>query len=454
MSGKIYIGQAGTGKTTRIICDLKDFISKREWKEYESVLAITFMNGSRKRLHEKLKIIRKEIDFRFKCATIDSFSLALVNRFRKYLDIHKTIYLDIKENAPDFTELSDYEIILSLKAVQEKTINLLENKNILEYLSVSYPIIIIDEFQDCRGYIFEIIKRLSNSAFLLLAADPFQQLFEDENFEAIDWVKQIKFDFINLDEENKIWRTSNSKIINSAYCLRTGNNSDSNNIKVFPCPSHHIASALVTRTISYNLKSKSIAIISPTKEESSPFVRDTLSGLKKSYHNNGPYYSLLYRIQETEPDIILKSFSNKKVYTKKELVKIDKKDDYVLRMSIENVLRKMSLRNSNVISKEGLVSIVDLMCHNFENFIKRDISSKLVFTTIHGAKNREYDTVIVLWSTYKTKNFSGYYQRKLLYNAITRAKKNAIVIVQHKNNDEQDLKKNSDLFNLVIDNTN
>ena len=49
--------------------------------------------------------------------------------------------------------------------------------------------------------------------------------------------------------------------------------------------------------------------------------------------------------------------------------------------------------------------------------------------TIHQAKNREFDSVIVLWP-YKVAG-SADRKRRLLYNAITRAKRQAVVIVQN-----------------------
>ena len=49
--------------------------------------------------------------------------------------------------------------------------------------------------------------------------------------------------------------------------------------------------------------------------------------------------------------------------------------------------------------------------------------------TIHQAKNREFECVIVLWP-YEVYGTSER-QRRLLYNAITRAKQRALVIVQN-----------------------
>jgi len=49
--------------------------------------------------------------------------------------------------------------------------------------------------------------------------------------------------------------------------------------------------------------------------------------------------------------------------------------------------------------------------------------------TIHQAKNQEFDNVLVLWPYEVSGNAEK--QRRLLYNAVTRAKKRAIVIAQN-----------------------
>ncbi|MGJ0392698.1 MAG: ATP-binding domain-containing protein [Methylocystis sp.] len=48
--------------------------------------------------------------------------------------------------------------------------------------------------------------------------------------------------------------------------------------------------------------------------------------------------------------------------------------------------------------------------------------------TIHQAKNREFDHVVVFW-TYQVSGDEEQ-QRRLLYNAITRARKSCLIILQ------------------------
>jgi len=154
----VYTGQAGTGKTYSLIAYLVEAIPKREWLNFETILALTFMHGSRKRLESKLKFIG--IDFKIKtaCSTIDSFAVSIVNRFRSYLEIGKLI----KVNTENIVIENRYELQLPLNIIQEYAVKLLQYDSVRNFVSNSYPYIIIDEFQDCTGYLLEIVKQLSN----------------------------------------------------------------------------------------------------------------------------------------------------------------------------------------------------------------------------------------------------------------------------------------------------
>jgi len=68
---------------------------------------------------------------------------------------------------------------------------------------------------------------------------------------------------------------------------------------------------------------------------------------------------------------------------------------------------------------------VDTMVHEKRAY-RAHYPSKSV-TTVHGAKNREFDNVFVLW-TYKLPP-DQVQQRRLLYNAITRTRNNCTVLV-------------------------
>ena len=51
---------------------------------------------------------------------------------------------------------------------------------------------------------------------------------------------------------------------------------------------------------------------------------------------------------------------------------------------------------------------------------------KIVFTTVHGAKNREFDHVFVVWGYRLQQSLEQ--QRRLLYNAVTRARTSCVIL--------------------------
>jgi superfamily I DNA/RNA helicase len=82
-------------------------------------------------------------------------------------------------------------------------------------------------------------------------------------------------------------------------------------------------------------------------------------------------------------------------------------------------LKGLTAMSTSLVSRH-----VDLVVHQRRAYGGR--SSRSVMT-VHGAKNREFDNVFVLWGYKLTPN--KVQQRKLLYNAITRAVKNCVVLV-------------------------
>jgi hypothetical protein len=56
-------------------------------------------------------------------------------------------------------------------------------------------------------------------------------------------------------------------------------------------------------------------------------------------------------------------------------------------------------------------------------------SPRFQVLTVHGAKNREFDHVFVFWTTFKAGKWSTEEQRRLLYNAVTRAKADCTVLL-------------------------
>lgn len=90
-----YIGQAGTGKTTKLISSLNCKVESVDWSSHNGILALTFMHGSRRRLLGKLNFLREQ-NIKVECQTIDSFCVKIVHRYKMYLGINKKISISDK----------------------------------------------------------------------------------------------------------------------------------------------------------------------------------------------------------------------------------------------------------------------------------------------------------------------------------------------------------------------
>ncbi len=444
----VYTGQAGTGKTYSLMQLLTQILPQREWQKYEAILALTFMHGSRKRLESNLKFVNNDFKVKCECSTIDSFALNILNRFRSYLDLSKPISVNF--NGADSE--GQFEIQLTLDTIHNNTIKLLNYESVKAFISNSYPYIIIDEFQDCNGTLLEIVKLLTSSTNVLIAADPFQQLSDTEGCEGMNWILENEFEVIDLDAGG-VKRTNNNKILNTATCLRKGENI--NGTKVYITPSAKALTSYFLKTnIYYNIGNGNIAIISPTMK--SKFVKDAIDSLsttytfKKGKHSGktiGPYNNLLGSDGYANVDELLKDIP-KRPLDKLELKKLKAKNNFILNRCCEKTLKKMTLRNLEEVPYDEFIYTLNQFIHTHDNFYRRERISNLTLTTIHAAKNREFDTVIILWPYEVSGN--TLYKRKLLYNAITRAKTNAIIIVQNKTMDLQTLAED-DLFGLIVD---
>lgn len=446
----LYTGQAGTGKTTSLMQLLSQTIPLRKWDSFETVLALTFMHGSRRRLDTSLKFVKKTFNVRYQCSTIDSFVLNLTNRFRVYLGITKMIF-----PAETNTE-SLFEQFLTRDKIRELAISLLSKESVKNYISNSYPIIVVDEFQDCTGSLLDIIKGLASTTTLFIAADPFQQLSDPENLDGIQWIKDSGYQHNDLDV-NGNHRTTDDRILRTASCLRSGVIQAGKKIDIYPCPGGRggtfgLAEYQLKAQIHYNLRHGSVAIISPTAN--CVFVENLLKSLAKPYTYKkppyktiGPYSHLILPDHSIDFEKLIKEFAVREL-DKNELLTLRLDDRLYVRKCADKLLKRMSLRDIPTICFDEFSYVLEQSTHTYNNFYNNSNQGKIIFSTIHGAKNREFDTVIILWSYKATGTLIQ--KRKLLYNAITRAKKNVSIIVQHKNDKLEDLAKTA-LFSLIID---
>lgn len=161
MSLEYFEGPAGSGKTFNIVVTLKRSLESRPLCGHEAVLGLTYMHGSRRRMHDTLAKL-DSVRGRFHACTIDSFARSVLHRWRT---LASTI-----DGQLNFTSDPDFERVCRVGAL------ILSKPVVASWVAARYPFVVVDELQDCRGYHLDIVKALEIRCHVIAAADGFQDL--------------------------------------------------------------------------------------------------------------------------------------------------------------------------------------------------------------------------------------------------------------------------------------
>lgn len=435
LNNKGFIGQAGTGKTTKVMETLEALVDPSRWDESSTVLAITHMHGSRRRLDSKL-ITYKKRGINVDCTTIDSFCMRLLQRYKSYLGIDYIII--IGDNEEERTEIpEESKLVVGVKVLRELVLELLEFDIIMEVLKFSYPIIIIDEFQDCDEQQLGIIQKLSSNECLIIAADDFQKLDDSNDCPPVEWLREN----ISFEELDQVWRTSENTILSSSSAIRN-NTSAETPIEIKYAPAYQFAAYLISSEMQWysrmGASGRTLAILSPVRPSTDVFVRKTLERLREPFVNNKTYGRLsprYFRIEDenrvTVETLISKipDFTSKDKTERGDLELWREINDVCIRLAAQRALRLLKMRGKDSLSKTEFREILSSTLHFAKTFLLQPKDNR-VFLTVHGAKNREFDDVFILWPQNTISSMGNLQLRKLMYNAITRAKRKVILIVQ------------------------
>lgn len=417
-------GQAGTGKTTWLMQKAVELAPQFLLAEHDSMLAITRMHGSRRRLVAKLGESCPSLPCTV--TTIDGFALTIANRWRTALGYARPI-----QPVSDEVDFSD--TLLGTEAgfsqIAKAATQLLASATVRAVVRETFPLVMIDEFQDCHGPLLEFVKAMAACSQLLVAADDFQFLESSVNgCPAVDWVRQ---------EENRgtaactslatCHRTSNQAILEAAQCLRDNAPASSTTVPVICCPNHgpaafKIMDALVFKHATWN---GSTALICPSHDD---FLDSVLTSLdaqlaRKSFRPMSWFREASSsEVHKRLCDSLGVSDANPQNAWSAPSGALDPAAAQVVSRS----KRFSKLKGMSAIPHALVSRHVDTVVHERRAYSPH--SPKRVITTVHGAKNREFNNVIVLWPY--TVPSDPEQRRRLLYNAITRAKNNCMVLVR------------------------
>lgn len=418
MSLLLFEGAAGTGKTTRLRAAARAHLEQYPLGPDQCVLALTKYHGSRRRMDVTLREQGEGVGRALDCFTIDSFAWNLVTRWREL-----AAHLGLHPTQGDFASV----------AVAAGA--LLQRAHVAKWISRRYPVVIVDEMQDCSDGEVAVLQGLEPHVRLLCGADAFQDLSGRGDNVAIAWASAVG-DVVSLVE---IHRTHNAGLLAAAHALRVGNVVVSNKdagFDIVPAAAPALAGATVSWRIRSWAKHGQIALVSGTTRGTSPFVDTVVEWVstktattKKTSATAGPYRvdwesddgaarrAMLDTLQlPSEPTVHVGCAELAAVALRTEIHELE-----------DWANRQMFVRGLASVSVADVVDEIGQIVRRLRAFGPHRAWRRQAMT-IHQAKNREFESVIVLWPL----RLGGQLEqkRRLLYNAVTRARGRAVVIVE------------------------
>ncbi len=423
----IVIGQAGTGKTTWLMAKACELAPQLITAEHQRMLVITRMHGARRRLEHKLIDSCRSIPY--SVATIDGFALSIVNRWRTTLGHSRALVAvpgDVNFTNGVLGIEADFNRIVGSAAA------LLQSQTIGGIIAATYPLILIDEFQDCHGPLLEFVAALSKHSSILLAADDFQLLDSAvAGCPAVEWAKAHAAEgAATIEELTTCCRTSVAGILAAARCLRENTATTGKTVPVVCCPKHPVAAWKIIDHLVLGWYSPrwtgTCAIICPSHDPVLGKVLDSCTSQLQKKNQHPIRWLEEHAIDEAKAQMeaglgLTTSTRDSESAWQTPPGSLDGIGVHV----VTRVQRFARLRGINTIRNRLVARYADRIVHEQRAYWAP--SSSRTVTTVHGAKNREFDNVFVLW-TYKLPPGEEQ-QRRLLYNAVTRSKQNCMVLV-------------------------
>lgn len=423
----IITGAAGTGKTTRLMQYVHDLAPKAvSDPEHQCVLIITHMHGARRRL--EALIHREQPTLHVVVSTIHAFALSVVNRWRTALGLRFPVVA-----APDaggFVEKFG-TVHATFDEIVSKAEELSTYETVRAFIATTYPLIMVDEAQDCSAVVLKFIEALGACSCCVMAADEFQNLLgEDDISDFGKWVSEGRQNGrIEHEELTEPRRTSDAGILEAARALRQNSVATGANIPKYWAPTVPLlAWKIVEKVLSKPPKNVSVALIVPSMRGVDSVIQAVNNQLEKKLKRKG---SLRW--------IMISSAEQERKDTYEELgIGIDPIREWIpcadtdlsgIGSQIQSrTVRLAKLRGIVKPTQEFAATIAQATLHANRAHTSR--FGQYEITTIHAAKNREFDHVFVLWNYLVIGTEEK--KRRLLYNAITRAKISCTLLVQRR----------------------
>ena len=414
MSTKGFTGGAGTGKTTSLLRELEVHLVAHPLAPGQRVLALTFMHGSRLRLAERLA--KSSARRHCECMTLDRFAWDICRRWRSRLRAGGD-FVPLDLDAPDYD------------ATCEAAGRLLAAPDVAKWVAARYPVIVLDEFQDCALVRLALAQHLHGRVTMLVAADDFQNLNRTDESPGVAWLHGL-----DVSEELTInRRTANADLIAVAQALRAGTplpTGSSTSFKLIGAPSPTVAASFISQTMA-PAAGKDAVLLSAARPGTSAWVDKVIELVTTKQYGKQKAGPVPIKWETTADSIAKKTITalgiangNGEIGASAILALPRGPVATQLSRWVEHQRRVLGRTEFGTTEVHAQVKRAVQYIRSFGSMPQGGRRAM----TIHQAKNREFPVVIVLWPFHVVGD--AVLARRWLYNAITRAKRRAIVIVE------------------------
>jgi len=346
---------------------------------------------------------------RFDCSTLDSFAWRIVCRWRALL-----AYL-----GEEFPDVGAYERVCELASI------LIARREVVRWVAATFPVVVVDEAQDLTPNRLAIVQSLEPHVELLVASDEFQCLVEElRPNAACEWLTAAGNEMV-LEQPQ---RTNDQHLLAAASAVRSGQAPVSaGKFKVVATPNAGMAGTWISNAISWNREGNRVAIITPTMGTFANQVRQWVESRTTS-RQNGPHTVNLEQSEAVRSRALIETLALPDHASLPEAQALIADQPRSIRLEFISLLdRQRRTKGQAVFSREEMELAILQIFANQRRFAGND-GAGVRLLTVHGAKNREFDLVLVLWPA--AIGGDEMQKRRLLYNAITRAKSQCLVFVQ------------------------
>ncbi len=430
MTFDFFEGAAGTGKTYNLVGRAGELVQEGALGEGQKLLALTFMNGARRRLDARLgenPTFRR----RFDCQTFDVFARMLAARRRSL------ITQAMQEQA---AALNEFDRPCALAA------DLLDQVPVRQWVTRSFPLVLVDEAQDLDEHRLSILQGLAQSCQTVAAADAFQCLHDRrDTAPLVGWLEGAG----RTHRLTQPQRTRQRGLLAAALAVREGRDvktaltaRTSNNRTTWNGVGFHLLEAPVPRNNSgllaweiandFSKRQGPVAVLTP--DAGNAIIRAALATVqtRKWTRNNGgtfgPYPHTWDRYDNEEADALLADIALPETASCTDLRALltPLAGHALIAQTISRMDRLRRAQGQLNFTAPQITAFVRESARNRSRLGFRQQHGHLAMT-IQRAKNREFPNVIVLWP--HTATGSAEHLRRLLYNGITRAQNHCTVIV-------------------------